>query len=103
VGTAVGGDARRLVGEPFGWIDYLGFQSNLLIHMVTVLDFDGLPGFLSHDIPLLWRLNNKYSITRPGRLARKYGFKDICIIKDLTCFEYKPLSRRGKVSGVIFG
>jgi hypothetical protein len=46
--AAVSQDARRLVRQVLGWVDYLCLQANLLINVLAILHFQGFPGLFGH-------------------------------------------------------
>jgi hypothetical protein len=46
--AAMGKDAWRLVGHDVWRVNDLSLQTNFLVHMLAVLNLQGLPGFFSH-------------------------------------------------------
>lgn len=48
VGTSVGYDARRLVGQALGRVDHFRFERDFVTNVLAVLDLVNLPGTKCH-------------------------------------------------------
>ena len=48
VGTAMGNDARRLIGEVLSGVDHFRFERDLMTNVFAVLDLVNLPGSKRH-------------------------------------------------------